>query len=121
MKAVYSQMLKEGKDVYIIGAKGLIFSELQHFMPNFERERLKNKMKWICLWDTKEAQKARKKDKLVEGKVLPKEAKSNGVIKIFGNNVALVSWNNKYPQAFMINNKEIADAFRKWFDLIYKK
>ncbi len=121
LKAVYSQMLKEGKDVYIIGAKGLIFSELQHFMPNFERERLKNKMKWICLWDTKEAQKARKKDKLVEGKVLPKEAKSNGVIKIFGNNVALVSWNNKYPQAFMINNKEIADAFRKWFDLIYKK
>ncbi|MDO8508878.1 MAG: helix-turn-helix domain-containing protein [Nanoarchaeota archaeon] len=118
LKSIYSQMLKEGKDVHIIGAKGFIFSELKYFMPNFERERLKKKMKWICLWDTKEAEISRKKDKLVEGHTLPPEYKSNGVVKIFGNKVALVSWNNKNPQAFMLNNKEIADAFRKWFDLL---
>ena len=118
LKTIYSEMLKEGKDVYIIGAKGLIFSELEYFIPNFERERLKKKMKWICLWDTKEAEKKRKKDKLVEGHSLPKGFQSNGVVKIFGNKVVIVSWNNKYPEAFMINNEEIAKAFRKWFGLL---
>lgn len=52
--------------------------------------------------------------------VFPKGFDSNGVVNIFGNKVAIVLWKEKYPSAFIIENKEIADSFRKWFNLIYK-
>ena len=37
LKTILSEMLKEGKDIMVLGAKALIYSELQYFLPNFER------------------------------------------------------------------------------------
>ncbi|MFA6072626.1 MAG: helix-turn-helix domain-containing protein [Candidatus Woesearchaeota archaeon] len=120
LKTIHTEMLKEGKDIYVLGGKGLIFSELKYFVPNFEKERIRKKMKFIHLWDTDAIMKKAKKHSLVEGKVLPKGYDSNGVVNIFGNKVAIVLWKEKYPTGFVIDNKDIADAFRKWYDLIWK-
>lgn len=120
LKTIHNEMLKEGKDVRVLGAKAIIVDELQYFMPNFERERIKKKIKWISLWDNEAAKKkATYFRKLIEGRVLPKGYASNGVVNIFGNKVATVLWKENYPTAFMIENKEIADSYRKWFDLIW--
>jgi len=122
LKTIHSEMLKEGKDVYVLGAKGLIFTEMPYFIPNFENERIKKKIKFVLLYDTKETkikEERLAKRKYTEGKVLPKDCQSNGVVNIFGSKVAIVLWKEKYPTGFMIENKEIADAFRKWFNLIY--
>jgi len=120
LKTIHSEMLKEGKDIYVLGGKGLIFSELEYFIPNFDRERIRKKMRFIHLWDKEEMKQKAKKHPLVEGKVLPKGYDSNGVVNIFGNKVAIVLWKEKYPTGFVIENKDIADSFRKWFDLIIK-
>lgn len=120
LKTIHSEMLKEGKDIYVLGGKGLIFSELGYFIPNFDRERIRKKMRFIHLWDTEESMQKAKKHPLVEGKVLPKGYGSKGLVNIFGNKVAIVLWKEKYPSGFVIDNKDIADSFRKWFDLIRK-
>ena len=119
LKTIHSELLREGKNIFVIGAKSLIFSELDHFMPNFERERLKKKMKWICLWDSGKAKLQVKDKKLVEGKVLPKQFRSNSVVTICGNKVAIVLWKERHPTGFMIENKDVADSLRKWFDLLH--
>jgi len=119
LKTIHSEMLKEGKDIMVLGAKALIYSELQYFIPNFEKERLKKGMKWICLWDKEEYKKRTSNKAEVYGKVLPRGFDSNGVVNIFGNKVAIVLWKEKYPSGFMIDNRDIANAFRKWFDIIY--
>lgn len=121
LKTIHSEMLKEGEDIMVLGAKALIYSELQYFLPNFEKERIKKGMNWICLWDKKEYKKRILSRHKVQGKVLPAGFDSNGVVNIFGNKVAIVLWKEKYPSGFMIDNKDIANAFRKWFTLIYKK
>ena len=121
LKTIHSEMLKEGKDIYVIGAKGLIYSELVHYMPNFERERLNKGMRWKILWDKEETMTEVVKKKKVEGKTLPKGFDSKGAVNIFGNKVAIVLWKEKYPSGFMIENKDIADSFKKWFKLIYDK
>ena len=116
-------MLKEGKEVYVLGAKGMIFKELPYFIPNFERERIKKKIKFILIYDKKEVKDFEKdivKRKLFEGKSFPHGFESKSVVNIFGDKVVIVLW-KEYPSAFMINNKEIADSFRKWFKLIYNK
>src|SRR3989338_8594793 len=120
LKTIHAAMLKEGKDIHVLGGKGLIFSELEYFIPNFDRERIRKKMRFIHLWDKEEMKQKAKKHPLVEGKVLPKGYDSNGVVNIFGNKVAIVLWKEKYPTGFVIENKDIADSFRKWFDLIIK-
>ncbi len=121
LKAIHYDMLKEGKRIDVIGGKGLIFSELKYYIPHWEKERLKKKMKWRILWDNKEIRDEVIKKPLVDGKILPKEAASKSVINIYGNKVAIFLWQEKNPDAFVINNKEIADSFRKWFELLYKK
>ena len=118
LKTIHSEMLKEGKDIWMIGAKGVIFDELPYFMPNFERERLKKKLKFIGLWDKKEVKERLLKQPLFEGKSLPEGFDSDAVANIFGNKVAIVLWKDKFPTAFVIDNKSVAEAFRKWFQLI---
>ncbi len=122
IKTIHSEMLKEGKEVYVLGAKGMIFKELPYFIPNFERERIKKKIKFTLIYDKKEIKEFEKstiKRKLFEGKSLPHGFESKSVVNIFGNKVAIVLWKD-YPSAFMIEHKDVADSFRKWFDFIYK-
>ena len=122
IKTIHSEMLKEGKEVYVLGAKGKIFTELQYFIPNFEKERVRKKIKFTLLYDTKEVKEFEKdkiKRKLFEGKPFPQGFDTKSVVNIFGNKVAIVLW-KEYPSAFMIENKDVADSFRNWFDFIYK-
>ena len=123
IKTIHSEMLKEGKEVLVLGAKGMIFKELPYFIPNFEKERIKKKIKFKLIYDKKEVKEFEKnkvKRKLFEGKPFPEGFDSKSVVNIFGNKVAIVLW-KKYPSAFMIENKDVADSFRKWFEFMYKK
>ncbi|MBI2045313.1 hypothetical protein HYT23_04615 [Candidatus Pacearchaeota archaeon] len=119
LKAIHMDMLKENKEIYVLGAKGLIFEQLPYFVPHFEKERIKRKMKFICLFDKKDIKNELTKKSLITGKTLPDGYDSNSVINIYGGKVAIVLWKERYPTAFKINNKDIANSFRKWFRLIY--
>lgn len=120
LKAIHYEMIKEGKEIFVLGAKGLIFSDMPYFIDNFEKQRIKKKIKMHCLWDDEDAKKRSDKQALVEGRILPQGFSSNGVVNIFGNKVATVLWKEKYPSGFVIDNKDIADSYRKWFNLIWK-
>src|SRR3989344_2634445 len=116
IKTIHSEMLKEGKEVYVLGAKGMIFKELPYFIPHFEKERIKKKIKFTLIYDKKEVKEFEKdvvKRKLFEGKSLPHGLESNSVVNIFGNKVAIVLWKD-YPSGFMIDNKDVADSFKRW-------
>src|SRR3989338_4734256 len=123
IKTIHSEMLKGGKEVYVLGAKGMIFKELPYFIPNFEKERIKKKIRFTLIYDKKEIKDFEKdiiKRRLFGGKSLPVGFESNSVVNIFGSKVVIVLWKD-YPSAFMIDNKEVADSFRKWFEFMYKK
>lgn len=122
LKTIHSEMLKlkKGGEICVLGAKALIYSELEYYIPHFEKNRVKQGIKWKLLWDNKKAKEKTKRLDLMEGKVLPEGFESKGVVNIFGDKVAIVLWKEKYPSGFMIENKDIADSFRKWFKLIYK-
>jgi sugar-specific transcriptional regulator TrmB len=123
LKTIHSEMLKEGQDIYLIGAKGIIFRELPYFMPNFERERIRKKLKFNLIYDKKEVKDYEEKvvkRQLFGGKPFPAGFDSNTVVNVFGNKVAIVLWKEKYPTGFLIDNKDVADSFRKWFKFIYQ-
>ncbi len=122
LKAIHSEMLKvsEGSEILVLGAKALIFDELDFFIQNFERERLKKKIKWKCLWDSKKSREIAMQRKLISGRVLPRGFDSQGVVNVFGDKVAIVLWKEKYPTGFLIESRDVAESYRKWFELIWR-
>src|SRR3989338_9481442 len=82
IKTIHSEMLKEGKEVYVLGAKGKVFSELPYFMPNFEKERIKRRIKFILIYSKKEIKKYEEqvvKRQFFSGRYLPSGFESNAV------------------------------------------
>ena len=90
-------------------------------MPNFEKERIKRKIRFIKLYDSIDKENISAGQLLSIGKVLPKGFESNSVVWIFGDKIAIMLWKEEYPSAFLINKRDVADSFRKWFNLLYQK
>lgn len=60
------------------------------------------------------------KKPLFRGKAFSKGFASNAAVNIFGNKVAIVLWKEQYPSGFLVENKDVADSFRKWFRFMYR-
>ena len=120
LKTIFTEMLKEKKELLVLGGKGHIFTELKYFIPHFDKERTKKGLKWKILSDNEKAKKKHEKLELVEEKTLPKELNTNCVINLYGNKTAIILWNEKHPTAFVINNKDVTETFKKYFEFIYK-
>lgn len=120
LKTIHNDMLKQGQKIYVLGAKCLIFEELRYFMPNFEKERIKREIKWICLFDKKESYDKFKNHKFMESRLLDEKYKGLGVVNIYSNRVAIVLWKEENPTTFLITSKELADSFKNWFRIIWE-
>lgn len=118
-KTIRKDVLKQKQTLYLIGAVGKEDQFLKYFFPNFNKLRIKNKIKWKILYDAEVKGKEITKLKLMETKFLPKEYSSPAVINIYADRVVNVLWQGGNPTCFMIINKEIADSYRKWFDLLW--
>jgi HTH-type transcriptional regulator, sugar sensing transcriptional regulator len=119
-KTIRKDVLKQKQDLYLIGAVGKEDKFLKYFFPNFNKLRIKNKIKWKILYDAEVKGRKITKLPLMETKFLPKEYSSPAVINIYGNKVVNVLWKEDNPLCFMIINKDIADSYRKWFELLWK-
>jgi sugar-specific transcriptional regulator TrmB len=120
LKTIHNEMLKQEGDIMVLGAKGLIFSEISHFIEAFERDRINRGQKWLSIYDSRE-NFSRVSVPLSEKRLLPEGFRSDGVVNIFGDKVAIVLWREKYPTGFMITNWRIAEAFRIWFRFIWAR
>jgi len=118
-KTMRKDVLKQGKDIYLIGAVGKEDRFLRYFFPNFDRLRVKNKIRWKILYDHEVRGKPITKLELMETKFLPKEYSTPSVINIYADRVVNVLWKGDNPICFMVINKEIADSYRKWFELLW--
>tara|TARA_Y100000310_G_C20366544_1_gene661464 strand:- start:4 stop:741 length:738 start_codon:yes stop_codon:yes gene_type:complete len=120
LKTIRKDVLKQKQDLYLIGAVGKEDKFLKYFFPNFNKLRIKSKIKWKILYDAEVRGKKIANLGLMETKFLPKEYSSPSVINIYGDRVVNILWNDDNPTCFMIINKEIADSYRKWFKLLWK-
>lgn len=118
-KTMRKDVLKQKQTLYLIGAIGKE-DKLEYFFPNFNKLRIKEKINWKILCDAEAKGKPITKLKLMKTRFLPKEYSSPAVINIYADRVVNVLWQNDVSLCFMIINKDIADSYRKWFDLLWK-
>ncbi len=128
IELIFEDMLNY-KDNWFIGGNCGVEKYMDGFWKQWNKRRVAKKVFWHDLLDhgtafstynysAKERERL-KKEEFYEYRVLPKELASPHVFFIYGDKVANVLW-NKTPAAFVIENKEIAESYKKYFDYIWK-
>ena len=119
-KHLAEDVLATGEDLYLIGATG----SFEDLYPNYYKEwtdrRVKKELKIRLLADQEMKQKKFFMEMpMAERSFLPKEYSSPNVIWVYGNKVANVLWVEE-PIVFIIENKQLADHYRTYFDMLKK-
>lgn len=125
LKSVYEkifQTLKEGETQYIIGVPKLANDQLEAFILEWHKRRIKKgiKCKYLFQSEAKKYGKIREKMPYTEVKYLPKEIISPMWIEVFGDSVAIGHIKKYNAILFLIQDKEISKGYLDYFNLIWK-
>lgn len=106
-------------EVLFIGAGGYITQRMPNYWKDYNKRRIAQKQRWKILGREMVKQTAIINEPYIEYKVLPKTYTVPNVVWIFGDKVANVLWTEE-PIAFVVDNKEIAQSYREYFEYLWK-
>ncbi len=116
VKSVFEDMLR-AKEILILGATTSNEDIIKYYFPHFDKKRLQKKIKLRMIF-SESAKKRLKKYELCKVRFLPKQYETPTTIEIYENKVAIILWAEE-PIAILINQKEISDSYKKYFELMW--
>ncbi|MCR4369048.1 MAG: hypothetical protein NUV67_04035 [archaeon] len=118
-KVMRRETLKFPKtELLMLGAIAKEPKVLPLFYQKWNAERKKNGIKIRNLY--KADVKGIKPEYYDKRRFLPPHISNPAVINIYGDRVVNVLWKGDYPLCFMMVNKDIADAYRNYFEMLWK-
>ena len=120
MRAIMEETL-EHKETLFIGASGQASERYSSYIEKSYLPRaLKRGHKWLLLANRQILSKPASRYPISKVRLLPKDWEySPNVVWIYGNCVTNVVWLEE-PVAFVVEDKHVADAYRKYFWLMWK-
>ncbi len=110
------------KEAMMIGAGGFGHDRMPRYWISFNRKRIKRGIRWKELVIERMRNHPMLKEKFIESKFLPKELTGPpNVIWIYGNKVTNILWLETTPIAFVVNDKQIAESYRRYFNFLWNK
>jgi len=122
IKAIMRDTLKDGKDYVVFGAPKFsndLMGNTYWLNYNLKREKKKMKIKMIFNEDLREWSKTIR-NKLTMIKFLPEKFDSITETIVYGDKIAIMVWTEK-PIATLIKDKNLAKAYRKYFEILWKE
>lgn len=116
LKAVFEDQIETGKEIMILGASPMAYELFDVYFHWFDKRRLEKKIPVKIIFN----EKTKKRLPLSEIRHLPQKYSSPLAVNIYGDKIALILWNKENPFAILINQKEIADSYKKYFELMWK-
>jgi sugar-specific transcriptional regulator TrmB len=114
LKTVFQDQLEDSKEVLILGASHAAFDVLPFYFKWYDTDRVKKRIKVRII----ASEKLGKKIPLAEIRYLSQKYASPLAINIYKDKVAIILW-KKEPLAVVIKNAEIADSYKKYFELMW--
>jgi sugar-specific transcriptional regulator TrmB len=114
LKTVFDDQIATAKEILILGASTNAYRIVKYYFDRYDNIREKKKIPVRIIF----SQKIRRKIPLSQVRYLPKEYNSHTATNIYGDKVAIILWTEN-PFAVLINQKEIAESFRKYFELMW--
>jgi len=114
LKSVLEDQLNE-REILVIGANKDASEFLPYYFKWYNQKRKKKKIVLKIISSSKKISKI----PMSQIKFLPEKYSSPMAINIYGNKTAIIHW-SKNPHAVLIKSKDIADGYRKYFELLWK-
>lgn len=117
LKTILNDIIREGKDFVTWGAS----TRMKEYLPEFvvtkylkerEREKIRAKQLFTDFYGVL-------KSPLSENRKLPKEFASPTTTVVYGNKVLIILW-TEILKIILIENKDLANSYRKHFELMWK-
>ncbi len=115
LKMVFMDQLEENKEVLILGASRAASEVLPFYFKWYDKDRVKRKIKVRII----SSEELGKKIPLAKIRHLPEKYANPLAINIYKDKVALILW-RKEPICIVIRNSEIANSYRKYFELMWR-
>jgi len=116
LKTVFEDQLNS-KEILILGASPLAYETLQFYFKWYDKARKQKNIKARIIATSKTIKKT--KIPLAEIKYLPEKYSNPVAVNIYNDKTAIILW-AKEPIAILIKNKEIADGYKNYFELMWK-
>jgi sugar-specific transcriptional regulator TrmB len=116
VKTIFEDQIRDGHDVYIIGASHHAKELLKYYIPHYTNKRVKKKVKLHALYAGK---KHKFEVPLSSVRYLPDSFASLVSTNIWGDKAAIILWLPHDPVAILINQPDIAKTFKKYFDTLW--
>lgn len=119
VKGVFEDQIKEGKELLILSASPSARSMFPEYFHWFDVRRKQKKIKARILADSKQSEKFSDVP-LAEVRRIAGLGNEQTSTNIYGDKVAVIFWNKEKPFVVLIKQKEIADAYRDYFNILWK-
>ena len=118
--AYYMMLDEKVPIIYGLGGTGLLRKSLKHRHERFNQDRIAQGVKVKALYyEHVRAEKEKIQEKLFELRYLPDSFKTPATVDICGN-VVLILITTDNPRVIAIRNKEIAQAYKNYFEFMWK-
>ncbi len=117
LKTIFEDQIQEAKEILILGANEKAYELMDIYFHWFDKKRQKSKIKTKIIFNKTPK---RFNIPLSEIKYLPEKYSSDLAINIYGEKVSIILWKKDKPIAILIKDSEIADGYRKHFELMWK-
>jgi len=120
-KAMRRDVLKHARGEHLlIGAIGRENEVMPDFFTWWNKQRKAQGIAMRILHKESAKGKMMTKLEMSTSRFLPPEIDNPAVINVYGDRVVNVIWKDDYPIVFQMINQEIADAYRHYFELLWK-
>jgi len=121
LKTVFEEQLElqKGSEILIISPFPLSYDILPFYFKWFDRRRKERKIKAKIIFHKTSDEKL-PKIPLSEIRFLSEKYASPMAVNVYGDKVAVILWSRENPFAIVIKQKEIAEGYKKYFELLWK-
>jgi HTH-type transcriptional regulator, sugar sensing transcriptional regulator len=116
IRSIFEDQLKVGETIYIISTAYSATEGLKYYMGRYTEKSIKKKIKLQILYAKGDPTTT---IPLADIRHLPDEFASPVATNIYGNRVAVLIWSLE-PLAILIKNKQVAETYKKYFDVLWK-
>ncbi|MBS3108779.1 hypothetical protein J4409_02810 [Candidatus Woesearchaeota archaeon] len=114
LKTIFEDQLN-AKEILILGASTKAYEILQFYFKWYDKTRKQKKIKARIIAQDKNI----KKLPFAEIRYLPKKYSNPVSVNIYSDKTAIILWASQ-PLAILIKNKEIAEGYKNYFELLWK-
>ncbi len=120
LTTVFDDQVQKGKDVLVYGASTKYFSMLKWYDIQHTKKRVRAGIKTKLIFNETDKREVKRHEQVnSQVKYLPKEYCGPAATNIYGDSVAIILWIEP-PVAVIIENKELADTYRRYFNLLWQ-